>query len=83
MTHVGSLPRTPELLDAYDRHKSGEMTDSDLEAVLENAVNGVVARQHALGIDVVNVGEYGHVTAGKIDYGAWWNYSFSRLGGRP
>ncbi len=38
-------------------------------------------RQVDLGIDIINEGEYGHITSGAVDYGAWWNYSFSRLGG--
>lgn len=41
----------------------------------------VVKRQLDLGLDIINEGEYGHITSGAVDYGAWWNYSFSRLGG--
>jgi len=80
-THVGSLPRTPELLDANLRRASGEIGGEEFEAILRDAVDDVVARQVELGIDIVNDGEYGHITSGAVDYGAWWNYSFSRLGG--
>lgn len=45
------------------------------------AVADVVKRQLDLGLDIINEGEYGHITSGAVDYGAWWNYSFSRLGG--
>ena len=41
----------------------------------------VVQRQKDLGIDIPNDGEYGHTMSSSVDYGAWWNYSFSRLGG--
>ena len=80
-THVGSLPRTPELLDANLRRADGSITEEAFHDVLTDAVAKVVARQHEIGLDVVNEGEYGHITSGAVDYGAWWNYSFSRLGG--
>ncbi len=80
-THVGSLPRTPELLDANLRRASGDIGDAEFQTTLQAAVDEVVARQVELGIDIVNEGEYGHITSGAVDYGAWWNYSFSRLGG--
>ena len=80
-THVGSLPRTPELLDANLRRASGDSGDAEFQTILQAAVDEVVARQVELGIDIVNEGEYGHITSGAVDYGAWWNYSFSRLGG--
>ncbi len=78
-THVGSLPRTPELLDANLRRK--ELSDEQYLEILQRSVDEVVRRQVELGIDIINEGEYGHITSGAVDYGAWWNYSFSRLGG--
>ncbi len=80
-THVGSLPRTPELLEANLKRSADELTDDEFFAILERAVDEVVQRQVDLGIDIINEGEYGHITSGAVDYGAWWNYSFSRLGG--
>ncbi|AMD87740.1 cobalamin-independent methionine synthase II family protein [Actinomyces radicidentis] len=80
-THVGSLPRTPELLAANDRRTEGTISDEEFASVLSASVDGVVKRQHDLGLSIVNEGEYGHITSGAVDYGAWWNYSFSRLGG--
>ena len=79
--HVGSLPRTPELLEANQNRASGSVPDEAFCEILEKAVDEVVARQVELGIDIINEGEYGHINSGAIDYGAWWNYSFSRLGG--
>lgn len=80
-THVGSLPRTPELLDANIKRASGEIGDSEFFDILQTSVDQVVQRQVDLGLDIINEGEYGHVTSGAVDYGAWWNYSFTRLGG--
>jgi len=41
----------------------------------------VVRRQKALGIDVPGDGEYGKSMPDSVNYGAWWRYSFLRLGG--
>lgn len=78
-THVGSLPRTPELLEA--NLQRAELPAAEFQGILEAAVADVVKRQLDLGLDIINEGEYGHITSGAVDYGAWWNYSFSRLGG--
>ncbi|OIR44988.1 cobalamin-independent methionine synthase II family protein [Corynebacterium sp. NML120713] len=80
-THVGSLPRTPELLEANQLRSEQQINDEDFKEILERAIDEVVQRQVDLGIDIINEGEYGHITSGAVDYGAWWNYSFSRLGG--
>ncbi|AGP30198.1 cobalamin-independent methionine synthase II family protein [Corynebacterium terpenotabidum] len=80
-THVGSLPRTPELLNANTRFSNGEITREEFLAILQTSVDDVVRRQHELGLDIINEGEYGHITSGAVDYGAWWNYTFTRLGG--
>jgi 5-methyltetrahydropteroyltriglutamate--homocysteine methyltransferase len=58
-THAGSLPRPPELLDLV---KSGDSTAFAQETNAErlrNAVREIVSRQVALGIDVIDDGEYG------------------------
>ncbi|MBD3689655.1 cobalamin-independent methionine synthase II family protein [Nanchangia anserum] len=80
-THVGSLPRTPELLAANEKCHDDAISQAEFDAVLTAAADDVVARQASIGLDIVNEGEYGHITSGKVDYGAWWNYSFTRLGG--
>ena len=80
-THVGSLPRTQELLDANLERSAGTISDEKFHEILERSVADVVKRQVDLGIDIINEGEYGHITSGAVDYGAWWNYSFTRLGG--
>lgn len=80
-THVGSLPRTPELLEANTRRHDGTIDDAEFDSILESSASYVIARQRDIGLDILNEGEYGHITSGAVDYGAWWNYSFSRLGG--
>lgn len=80
-THVGSLPRTPELLEANNRFQAGEIDLPQLGEALDEGVKEIVRTQREIGIDIVNDGEYGHTTSGAVDYGAWWNYSFHRLGG--
>lgn len=80
-THVGSLPRTPELLEANQKRAAGQIGEPEFFEILQESVDSVVKRQTDLGLDIINEGEYGHVTSGAVDYGAWWNYSFTRLGG--
>jgi 5-methyltetrahydropteroyltriglutamate--homocysteine methyltransferase len=63
-THVGSLPYLVEL----------DKAAPDYEAKLREAVAAVVAKQCALGIDVINEGEY---TKG----GDWLSYVEDRFGG--
>ncbi len=80
VTHAGSLPRTPELIAANEAKEADGITPEFLD-LLETSVVDVVQRQKDLGIDIPNDGEYGHTMSSSVDYGAWWNYSFSRLGG--
>ena len=78
-THVGSLPRTPVLLDA-NAHRA-EMGEEAFGRALQQSVDDVVRRQHEIGLSIINDGEYGHAMTESVDYGAWWFYSFSRFGG--
>lgn len=80
-THVGSLPRTPELIEANRARREGSLGDADFTSLLQDQVDGVVKRQAEIGLDIVNDGEYGHAMIDTVDYGAWWTYSFSRFGG--
>ncbi|MDK7191272.1 hypothetical protein QP804_08330 [Aerococcus urinae] len=80
-THVGSLPRTEALLEANKRRTAGTIAEDEFNQIIAESVDQVVKKQKEIGIDQVNDGEYGHVTSGAVDYGAWWNYSFYRLGG--
>jgi 5-methyltetrahydropteroyltriglutamate--homocysteine methyltransferase len=59
-THVGSLARSHELLDAMkSRDQNGRIDDATFEALVAGAVAEVVGRQVACGIDVVTDGEQG------------------------
>ncbi|OUD84959.1 hypothetical protein BC477_11150 [Clavibacter michiganensis subsp. michiganensis] len=96
-SHAGSLPRTDALIAANaaraDSRKAvivgggassaqaPDPADDGLDAVLADAVDGLVARQREVGITVPGDGEYGKAMSSAIDYGAWWSYSFQRLGG--
>jgi 5-methyltetrahydropteroyltriglutamate--homocysteine methyltransferase len=81
-SHAGSLPRPDALIDAYRAREAGAAADdSALEEQLQTAVAEVVRHQHDLGIDVPGDGEYGKSMGNRVNYGAWWRYSFLRLGG--
>lgn len=57
-THVGSLPRSVEVLDAMKQRLSGEAFDeAEYEAKISAGVKDIVRRQADLGIDVVTDGE--------------------------
>ncbi|HEY3916513.1 MAG TPA: cobalamin-independent methionine synthase II family protein [Stellaceae bacterium] len=66
-THVGSLPRPPEVVALLKRRdRDQEIDAAEFERVVGRAVNDVVARQVATGIDVVNDGE-----ASKASYATY------------
>jgi len=75
-SHAGSLPRPDELIAAWGANDEGALTQK-----LATAVAEVVRRQKELGIDVPGDGEYGKAMPHSVNYGAWWRYSFLRLGG--
>jgi 5-methyltetrahydropteroyltriglutamate--homocysteine methyltransferase len=57
-THVGSLPRPPELRQMLVRKDQGEAYDKDtLDRLARQAVVDIVRRQVAVGVDIVNDGE--------------------------
>jgi 5-methyltetrahydropteroyltriglutamate--homocysteine methyltransferase len=80
-SHAGSLPRPDELIEAYRAREAGEVGDRDIEERLRTSVSEVVRRQRDLGIDVAGDGEFGKSMGHRVNYGAWWRYSFLRLGG--
>jgi 5-methyltetrahydropteroyltriglutamate--homocysteine methyltransferase len=66
-THVGSLPRSPQLIAAMDKIERGEMKGrAEFERLVDDAVVSVLGKQAELGIDVVDDGEVGKV--GFITY---------------
>ena len=62
-THVGSLPRPPDLLTLLEARETGrEFDQSEFERRLADAVREVVAKQVAAGIDSVCDGELGKIS---------------------
>ena len=85
-TTAGSLPRTAALLDANAARTFADdgftlQSTPEFETLTAQAVADVVERQRATGITLVGDGEFGKAMTGAVDYGAWWSYSFQRVGG--
>jgi 5-methyltetrahydropteroyltriglutamate--homocysteine methyltransferase len=57
-THVGSLPRPPELVGKLRQRERGELSDKpEFERLVTRSVEAIVAAQVAIGLDIVNDGE--------------------------
>jgi 5-methyltetrahydropteroyltriglutamate--homocysteine methyltransferase len=57
-THVGSLPRPPELIERLRQRERGERGDeASFETLITQSVEAIVAAQVAVGLDIVNDGE--------------------------
>ena len=73
-THTGSLPRPPDLLAMIRAKVAGEAVDgAALAARVREGVAEIVKRQAALGIDIVNDGEFSKAS--------FVTYARERLGG--
>ncbi len=76
-THVGSLPRPQDVTDGVFAIERDEPVDvARHEANVRRAVDDVVARQVASGVDVVSDGEMG-----KISYATYIKYRISGFDG--
>ncbi|MHA6804370.1 cobalamin-independent methionine synthase II family protein [Salinifilum ghardaiensis] len=80
-TQAGSLPRPDELIELNRARAGGEVDHDRFRSGVDQAVADLVQRQRGTGIDVVGDGEFGKSMSTRVDYGAWWSYSFQRLGG--
>ncbi len=80
-SHAGSLPRSDDLIAANAEREAGKADEATFQAKLHQGVADVVRRQVEAGIAVPGDGEYGKSMGHKINYRAWWSYSFQRLGG--
>ena len=81
-SHVGSLPRPDDLIEANRAREAGETVDEKgFQEKLRAAVVDIVGRQRNLGIAILNDGEFGKSMGHRVNYGAWLSYSFHRLGG--
>ncbi|MHC1712199.1 MAG: 5-methyltetrahydropteroyltriglutamate--homocysteine S-methyltransferase [Solidesulfovibrio sp.] len=56
-TTIGSFPQTPEIRQARRRARTGELDAAGYETFLKETIADVVARQEALGLDVLVHGE--------------------------
>ena len=62
-THIGSLPRPPELLDLLTRRQDGESVDpGEWGETVADATRDVVDRQVETGLDSINNGEQSRVS---------------------
>ena len=81
-SHVGSLPRPDDLIEANQAREAGEATDEEaFLRKLRSAVGDVVRHQRELGIDIPGDGEFGKSMGHRVNDGAWLSYCFHRLGG--
>ncbi len=66
-THVGSLPRTQEVVDfLFARERGEEFDQAEFDATMTKAVDATVARQASVGVDIVSDGE-----TSKISYSTY------------
>lgn len=73
-THVGSLVKTPEVIDQMRAQAMGEPFDEDtLAKHLRTGVAQVVRKQAEVGVDVPSDGEYGK--------SSWMGYVWDRISG--
>ncbi|SEW30215.1 cobalamin-independent methionine synthase II family protein [Natrinema salifodinae] len=62
-THIGSLPRPPELLDLLTKRQNGATVDeTEWETAVADATRNVVERQADVGLDIANNGEQPRVS---------------------
>jgi 5-methyltetrahydropteroyltriglutamate--homocysteine methyltransferase len=81
-SHAGSLPRPDALIEANRTRESGMATDERrFQDNLRSSVAEVVRLQEQAGIAIPGDGEFGKSMGHKVNYRAWWSYSFQRLGG--
>jgi 5-methyltetrahydropteroyltriglutamate--homocysteine methyltransferase len=81
-SHAGSLPRPDALIEANRARESGMATDERrFQDELRASIAEVVRLQKQAGITIPGDGEFGKSMGHKVNYRAWWSYSFQRLGG--
>ncbi len=54
---IGSVPRSPELLQAMRAHAAGQLSDEQLHAAQEAALRDTISRLEATGSPVISDGE--------------------------
>jgi 5-methyltetrahydropteroyltriglutamate--homocysteine methyltransferase len=71
--HVGSLLRPPQLLQARERAKRGEISAAQLRAAEDDAIRGVVKMQEDVGLE--------GITDGELRRGSWHMDFLYQVGG--
>jgi 5-methyltetrahydropteroyltriglutamate--homocysteine methyltransferase len=61
-TPVGSLPRSQAVTDVLFARENGEPLPPDPDRVITDAVAAIVAKQVAVGVDIVSDGEMGKIS---------------------
>ena len=72
-THVGSLPRPKAMLEMSNLEKGPPADKAAYAKLLRSSVAEVVKQQAAVGLDIVNDGEFGKAS--------WANYILARISG--
>src|SRR5262245_21758850 len=81
-SHAGSLPRPDDLIEANQGREAGGAADEQgFQARLTASVGDVVRQQRDVGVDIAGDGEFGKSMGHRVNYRAWWSYSFQRFGG--
>jgi 5-methyltetrahydropteroyltriglutamate--homocysteine methyltransferase len=65
--HVGSLLRLPALKQARERRAKGEITADTLKAVEDRAIEHIIQKQEAVGLQSISDGEFRR---------SWWHLDF-------
>src|SRR5262245_59403519 len=78
-THCGSLPRPADLLQMLIARDKGNLDDlPEFQARLKDAVGECIAKQIAVGLDIVNDGEWS-----KPDYSTYVKDRLTGFNGEP
>jgi 5-methyltetrahydropteroyltriglutamate--homocysteine methyltransferase len=81
-SHVGSLPRPDDLIEANRAREQGAGGDEKaFQALLQSSVSDIVKRQRQAGIAIPNDGEFGKSMGQRVNYRAWLSYIFHRFDG--
>jgi 5-methyltetrahydropteroyltriglutamate--homocysteine methyltransferase len=76
-THVGSLPRSQEVVDfIFARERNTPFAQADFDAAMTRAVSETVKKQVDAGVDIVSDGE-----TSKISYATYVKDRYTGFGG--
>jgi 5-methyltetrahydropteroyltriglutamate--homocysteine methyltransferase len=71
--HVGSLKRSPQLVEAHQAHDKGNVSDEALRAMEDREIAACIAMQKEVGVDILSDGE--------LRRGGWTGDFVSSVGG--